>query len=337
MAGQAGFSDMDERLRWMSAAGDPLERLSAVVDFVLLRADLDAALNRSDRSRGGRPPDDAVTMFRVLVLQALYTRLRAALRRDPRRRPRRRAAGRGAGSRQHGQRRVGGHRLPVGGQPGDARPLRAEAAVPAAQAARTTDAAQRRPRQRPARSHPGQGRARPPGPPPPARGHASPSRRPGSRRSSGPSAWSGRRRSSPWRTWPTTPRGSPGSRGGPRPHDGVAPQGVDDQAGPRRCGPPSADRRGGSRRSVTFASASRSTRRAQHSVLRGVRKSIDKSHLHIDYCFCWSTGRHCLAMTRAILSSLSASSTQPLRPQPVGHVSATSATPIGHPLVAVSW
>jgi IS5 family transposase len=34
---------------------------------------LDAALARSDRSRGGRPPYDAVLMFRVLVLQALYS------------------------------------------------------------------------------------------------------------------------------------------------------------------------------------------------------------------------------------------------------------------------
>ncbi|RTR08991.1 transposase, partial [Azospirillum griseum] len=33
---------------------------------------LDAALGRKDRSRGGRPPLDAVMMFKILVLQALY-------------------------------------------------------------------------------------------------------------------------------------------------------------------------------------------------------------------------------------------------------------------------
>jgi transposase, IS5 family len=73
MAGQAGFFDVDERLRALSAAGDPLERLASVVDFELFRAELEAALQRSDRNKGGRPPYDAVAMFRVLVLQTLYT------------------------------------------------------------------------------------------------------------------------------------------------------------------------------------------------------------------------------------------------------------------------
>jgi transposase len=73
MAGQRGFFDTDERLQWLSAAGDPLERLAAVVDFELFRPELDAALGRSDRAKGGRPPYDAVMMFRVLVLQSLYT------------------------------------------------------------------------------------------------------------------------------------------------------------------------------------------------------------------------------------------------------------------------
>ncbi len=73
MAGQAGFFDTDERLRALSAAGDPLERLAGVINFELFRAELEAALPRADRSRGGRPPYDAVLMFRLLVLQTLYT------------------------------------------------------------------------------------------------------------------------------------------------------------------------------------------------------------------------------------------------------------------------
>ena len=73
MAGQPGFFDADARLSTLSAAGDPLERLRAVVDFELFRPDLEAALDRADRSRGGRPPYDAVMMFRILVLQTLYT------------------------------------------------------------------------------------------------------------------------------------------------------------------------------------------------------------------------------------------------------------------------
>lgn len=73
MGRQPGFFDADERLRRLSAAGDPLERLKAVVDFEVFRGELEAALDRSERSRGGRPPYDAVLMFRILVLQTLYT------------------------------------------------------------------------------------------------------------------------------------------------------------------------------------------------------------------------------------------------------------------------
>ena len=72
MAGQPGLFDLDERYAALSRTGDPLERLAAVVDFEVFRADLGAALARSDRSKGGRPPMDAVMMFKVLVLQALY-------------------------------------------------------------------------------------------------------------------------------------------------------------------------------------------------------------------------------------------------------------------------
>lgn len=72
MAGQPGFFDVDERYAALSKAGDPLERLNAVVDFEVLRKPLEKALRRSDRNKGGRPPYDPVLMFKVLVLQALY-------------------------------------------------------------------------------------------------------------------------------------------------------------------------------------------------------------------------------------------------------------------------
>jgi IS5 family transposase len=71
--GQPGFFDRDERYALLSAAGDPLERLRVVVEFELFRPELEAALARSDRGKGGRPPYDAVLMFKVLVLQTLYT------------------------------------------------------------------------------------------------------------------------------------------------------------------------------------------------------------------------------------------------------------------------
>jgi hypothetical protein len=72
MRGQAGFFDIDERLRQLSAKGDALERLNAIVDFELFRADLERAVPRSDRAKGGRPPFDHVLMFKTLVLQASH-------------------------------------------------------------------------------------------------------------------------------------------------------------------------------------------------------------------------------------------------------------------------
>lgn len=69
---QAGFWDVEERLRELSAQGDPLEKLSATVEFEVFRADLDSALGPRDRTRGGRPPFDAVLKFRMLVLQAMH-------------------------------------------------------------------------------------------------------------------------------------------------------------------------------------------------------------------------------------------------------------------------
>jgi transposase, IS5 family len=72
MAGQPGFFALDERYAALSASGDPLDRLARVVDFEIFRAELDRALNRSARPKGGRPPLDAVLMFKILVIQALW-------------------------------------------------------------------------------------------------------------------------------------------------------------------------------------------------------------------------------------------------------------------------
>ncbi len=73
MSGPPGFFDAEERLRAPSAASDPLERLAAAVDPELFRAELAAARRRSARAKGGRPPYHPVLMFRVLILQTLYT------------------------------------------------------------------------------------------------------------------------------------------------------------------------------------------------------------------------------------------------------------------------
>jgi hypothetical protein len=71
-SGQAGFWDVQDRLRDLLAQGDLLEKLSTTVDFELFRADLTAALAADDRRKGGRPAFDPVLKFRMLLLQALH-------------------------------------------------------------------------------------------------------------------------------------------------------------------------------------------------------------------------------------------------------------------------
>ncbi len=73
MRGQAGFFDVDERLKELSAKGDALERLNGIVDFELFRPALARAVPRSDGTKGGRPAFDLVFMFKVLVLQASHS------------------------------------------------------------------------------------------------------------------------------------------------------------------------------------------------------------------------------------------------------------------------
>lgn len=72
MVGQPGFFDMSDRLRELSAKGDDLERIAALVDFQQFRRELEQAVPRSDGSKGGRPAFDHVLMFKILLLQAMH-------------------------------------------------------------------------------------------------------------------------------------------------------------------------------------------------------------------------------------------------------------------------
>ena len=73
MGRQPGFFHLDDRLRELSAKGDDLERLSALVDFETFRSELERAVPRSDRAKGGRPPYGPVLMFKILILQASHS------------------------------------------------------------------------------------------------------------------------------------------------------------------------------------------------------------------------------------------------------------------------
>lgn len=56
MGGHLGFYDLDSRLRELSAKGDDLERISALVDFEVFRLDLVSAVPRLDGTKGGARP-----------------------------------------------------------------------------------------------------------------------------------------------------------------------------------------------------------------------------------------------------------------------------------------
>ena len=71
MSGQTGFWDIDERYERLSKAGDPLEKLNALVPWEVFRKPLVKALKRSDGARGGRPAFDPVVMFKILVLHPI--------------------------------------------------------------------------------------------------------------------------------------------------------------------------------------------------------------------------------------------------------------------------
>ena len=72
MIGQAGFFGVGDRLRELSAKGDDLERIAALVDVEMFRPDLERAVPRSDGTRGGCPAFGRVLMFKVLLPQAMH-------------------------------------------------------------------------------------------------------------------------------------------------------------------------------------------------------------------------------------------------------------------------
>lgn len=72
MRKQISFEDFEKHMNAISALGDPLEKLAAVVDFEQFRPTLEKAARRPRSARGDRPADDTVVKFKMLVLQHLY-------------------------------------------------------------------------------------------------------------------------------------------------------------------------------------------------------------------------------------------------------------------------
>ena len=72
---QFGFFDADKRLSALSAKGDPLVGISALVPWETFRGDIEAVVLIADEARkssAGRKPIDALVLFRMLILQSLY-------------------------------------------------------------------------------------------------------------------------------------------------------------------------------------------------------------------------------------------------------------------------
>jgi len=69
---QPGFFDYEDRLELLERLGDPLPKLERTIAWESFRAQLAVVYKNGDPSKGGRPPFDAVLMFKVLVLQQFY-------------------------------------------------------------------------------------------------------------------------------------------------------------------------------------------------------------------------------------------------------------------------
>lgn len=70
---QAGLLGLSDQLKRLSDCGDLLETMSRVVNFEVFRPALEKALAYGDGAKGGRPPYDPVSVFKVLILATQNT------------------------------------------------------------------------------------------------------------------------------------------------------------------------------------------------------------------------------------------------------------------------
>ncbi|HAL65097.1 MAG: Transposase, IS4 family [Bacteroidetes bacterium 38_7] len=71
--GNRGFFDEQDTYQKLSAIGNPLEKISLVVDFEIFRKSLEQGLlNKDKKNNAGAKPYDVVMMFKILILQRYY-------------------------------------------------------------------------------------------------------------------------------------------------------------------------------------------------------------------------------------------------------------------------
>ena len=70
--GNIGLFDDEQTLEKLNDMGNPLDRLSGVIDFEMFRDILEKALHKDKMTKAGAKPYDPVLMFKILVLQRMY-------------------------------------------------------------------------------------------------------------------------------------------------------------------------------------------------------------------------------------------------------------------------
>ena len=70
--GNISLFDSEDTMDKLNSLGNPLEKLSRVVDFEMFREDLKTGLYKEKFTNVGAKPYDYVLMFKILVLQRMY-------------------------------------------------------------------------------------------------------------------------------------------------------------------------------------------------------------------------------------------------------------------------
>ena len=65
---QMGLFDEENRMEKLRRLGDSLVRLDSVIQWEIFRLVLEEALRKELKGAGGRPPYDALLMFKILIL-----------------------------------------------------------------------------------------------------------------------------------------------------------------------------------------------------------------------------------------------------------------------------
>lgn len=73
VTGNRGLFDEQETIQKLSEIGNPLDRISQVIDFEMFRCNLESKLlNTNKKNNAGAKPYDIVMMFKILILQRYY-------------------------------------------------------------------------------------------------------------------------------------------------------------------------------------------------------------------------------------------------------------------------